>query len=85
MEKAQHLHFLSPPILPKVMKQKILIIEDEESILLALEDALTIEGFIVEVETDGIKGFEKGLDESYDIILLDIMLPRMNGFDICKG
>jgi two-component system alkaline phosphatase synthesis response regulator PhoP len=64
--------------------KKILIIEDEESIRMALEDDFLLENYNVEVASDGIDGFEKATDPEIDLIILDIMLPGMNGFDICK-
>jgi len=63
---------------------KILIIEDEESILMALQDDLTLEGFAVITASDGETGFSKARDGNLDLIILDIMLPLMNGFDVCK-
>lgn len=63
---------------------KILIIEDEESILMALQDDLTLEGFTVITASDGETGFSKARDGNLDLIILDIMLPLMNGFDVCK-
>lgn len=64
--------------------EKILIIEDEESILLALEDNLRLEGYEVSSATDGQQGFSMAKEPRYDLIILDIMLPKMNGFDICR-
>jgi len=64
--------------------EKILIIEDEESILLALEDNLRLEGYEVSSATDGEQGFSMAKEHGYDLIILDIMLPKMNGFDICR-
>jgi DNA-binding response OmpR family regulator len=63
---------------------KILIIEDEESILLGLEDDLSNEGHSVTGETDGIKGLERAQAGGYDLVILDIMLPGKDGFDICR-
>jgi DNA-binding response OmpR family regulator len=63
---------------------KILIVEDEESILMALEDDLSLEGFAVTGETDGAWGLERAKQGGYDLIILDIMLPGMDGFEICK-
>ncbi len=63
---------------------KILIVEDEESILMALEDDLSLEGFAVTGETDGARGFERARTGGYDLIILDIMLPGLDGFEICK-
>jgi DNA-binding response OmpR family regulator len=64
--------------------EKILIIEDEERILMGLEDNLRIEGYQVSSATDGLKGFSMAREQSFDLIILDIMLPKMNGFEICK-
>lgn len=63
---------------------KILIVEDEESILMALEDNLRMEGYEVESATDGEKGFSLAKEGSYDLILLDIMMPRLDGLEVCK-
>lgn len=64
--------------------KKILIIEDEESIRLALEDDFRLENYEVEAASDGIDGLEKASDPEVDLIILDIMLPGINGLDICK-
>ena len=64
--------------------KKLLIIEDEESIRMALEDDFRIDGYEVEVASDGLDGLAKATDPEVDLIILDIMLPGMNGFDICK-
>ena len=64
--------------------KKILIIEDEESILMPLEDDLKLEGYDVSSAKDGLDGFSKAKETRYDLIILDLMLPGMNGFDVCK-
>lgn len=64
--------------------EKILIIEDEENILLPLEDDLKLEGYEVCSATDGRDGFQMAKETKYDLIILDLMLPGMNGFDVCK-
>ena len=64
--------------------KKILIIEDEDSIRMALEDDFQLEGYEVLVASDGKTGLEMGMDRDIDIILLDIMLPGINGIDVCK-
>ena len=63
---------------------RILIIEDEESIAELEKDYLELSGFTVEIENDGRKGLEKSLTEDVDLILLDLMLPGVDGFEICK-
>lgn len=62
----------------------ILIIEDDISILRGLKDNLEYEGYAVVTETNGINGLNHALDKNPDLILLDIMLPVMNGYEICK-
>jgi len=63
---------------------KILIIEDEESIAELEKDYLEISGYDVETEANGAKGLEKALANEYDMFILDLMLPGMDGFEICK-
>ena len=65
--------------------QKVLIVEDEISLLRGLKDNLEKEGYKVSTESNGKRGLETALKEDFDLILLDVMLPEMNGFDICKG
>jgi DNA-binding response OmpR family regulator len=64
--------------------EKILVIEDEQSILMALEDDLRLEGYDVASATDGLQGLAKAKEQDCDLIILDIMLPEMDGFEICK-
>ncbi len=64
--------------------ERILIIEDEESILMALEDDLKLEGYNVTGIEDGRQGLSMAKEGGYDLIILDIMLPKMNGFEVCK-
>jgi DNA-binding response OmpR family regulator len=64
--------------------KKVLIIEDDESIRMALEDDFRLENYAVQVASDGIDGLEKASDPEVDLVILDVMLPGMNGFDICK-
>jgi len=66
------------------MNKKILIVEDERAIRLALEDDFLAEGFQVDSATTGNAGLLKGIEGNYDIILLDIMLPEMDGFEVLK-
>lgn len=64
--------------------EKILIIEDEESILMALTDDLALEGYEVASARDGLKGLSMAKEKAHDLIVLDIMLPKMDGFEVCK-
>ena len=63
---------------------KILIVEDEESIAELEKDYLELSGFEVEIENDGTEGLDKALKEDYDLLILDLMLPGTDGFEICK-
>jgi len=65
--------------------KKILIIEDDISIAEIQRDFLEIEGFDITIATDGLEGYKIAKAEKFDLILLDLMLPGMNGIDICRG
>ena len=62
----------------------ILIIEDEISIAELERDYLELSGFEVEIETSGTSGLERALKEDFNLIILDLMLPNVDGFEICK-
>ena len=63
---------------------KILIVEDELAIAELEKDYLELSGFTVEVCTDGTQGLAKSLQNDYDLIILDLMLPGVDGFEICR-
>lgn len=63
---------------------KILIVEDESAIAELEKDYLELSGFDVEVANDGEVGLNKSLTEDYDLIILDLMLPGVDGFEICR-
>lgn len=63
---------------------KILIIEDDAAIAAIERDYLEIENFEVEIASDGTAGIARGLSGEFDLILLDLMLPGMDGFTICR-
>ena len=63
---------------------RVLVVEDEENISAYLKASLEAEGFVVDTATDGVTGLDMALSTSYDAITLDIMLPGMNGYDVCK-
>ena len=63
---------------------KILLVEDEAGLILTLTDRLEAEGFAVKSAADGESGFNIALSESFDLIILDVMLPKKNGYDVCR-
>lgn len=63
---------------------KILIVEDEESIAELEKDYLELSGFEVEIENEGESGLKRALEEEFDLFILDLMLPGVDGFEICK-
>jgi two-component system alkaline phosphatase synthesis response regulator PhoP len=66
------------------MTPRILLIEDEPGLVLALTDLLEDEGYEVATAADGAAGFELASKGSFDVIVLDIMLPKKNGLDVCR-
>ena len=67
------------------MAERIFIIEDERGMQLALQDRLVSEGYEVAVEGNGIKGEERAQSEVFSLIILDVMLPGRDGFQICQN
>ncbi|MGO4271056.1 response regulator transcription factor [Paenibacillus sp. TAF58] len=67
------------------MSKKILVIEDEERIARLLQLELLHAGYAVELALDGSEGLKKALNSEWDLIILDILLPRMNGFDLLSA
>jgi two-component system alkaline phosphatase synthesis response regulator PhoP len=63
---------------------RILLVEDEPGLLLTLSDRLRREGYAVETASDGEVGLEKATTGGYDLVLLDVMLPKRNGLDVCR-
>ncbi|HBJ2614614.1 TPA: response regulator transcription factor [Clostridium botulinum] len=68
----------------KQHKERILIVEDEVKISRFLQLELQYEGYEIEQAYDGREGLDKALNEKYDLILLDIMLPKLNGMEVCR-
>ena len=64
---------------------KVLVVEDDRSILLGLEKNLRFEGYEVVTASDGEEGLRLAFDAQPDLILLDLMLPKLNGFEICRA
>src|SRR5580692_5968599 len=66
------------------MKESILLVEDEESLQSTLCLRLRSEGYVVDTANDGTEGLEKATASPFDLIILDVMLPDRNGFDVCR-
>ncbi len=64
--------------------KRILLVEDEPGLVLTLRDRLTREGYSVDASSDGESGLERAAREAFDLVLLDVMLPRLNGFDVLR-
>jgi DNA-binding response OmpR family regulator len=62
----------------------ILLVEDEPSMQIGLKDNLELESYQVDIAADGEIGLQKIIDSPYDLVLLDVMLPKLSGFDVCK-
>ncbi len=63
---------------------KILIVEDDDSMAVALRDGFSLEGYTIALARDGAEGLRMATEEAPDLLVLDVMLPRMNGLDVCK-
>jgi|SRR5579884_829293 two-component system, OmpR family, alkaline phosphatase synthesis response regulator PhoP len=66
------------------MYEKILIVEDDAVIRMALADRLENEGYKLDFASDGDEGLQKATTDSFDLVILDIMLPKKSGFDVCR-
>ncbi len=64
--------------------KRLLLVEDEPGLVLTLTDRLQREGYRVETTADGPTALERGASEPFDLVLLDVMLPQMNGFDVLR-
>ncbi len=62
----------------------ILIVEDEPNMITGLKDNFEIEGYTVDTAKDGETGLKKMLENNYDMVILDVMLPKLSGFEVCK-
>lgn len=66
-------------------QKRILIIDDDDEIRELLEYDIRSSGYFVDSANNGLEGLNKALNNTYDLILLDVMMPKMNGFDVCKN
>ena len=74
-----------PPAEPQVGKRaRILIVEDEPAMVAGLRDNFEYEGYEVISAVDGVEGLDRALSEKPDLVVLDVMMPRMSGLDVCK-
>jgi two-component system alkaline phosphatase synthesis response regulator PhoP len=64
--------------------KRLLLVEDEPGLVLTLSDRLTREGYSVVTSADGESGLERAAGEAFDLVLLDVMLPRLNGLDVLR-
>jgi two-component system alkaline phosphatase synthesis response regulator PhoP len=67
-----------------VSQKRLLLVEDEPGLVLTLRDRLTREGYAVDTAGDGEAGLERAAGEAFDLVVLDVMLPRLGGFDVLK-
>jgi two-component system alkaline phosphatase synthesis response regulator PhoP len=66
------------------MSARILLVEDEPGLSLTLSDLLVNEGYDVDTAMDGVTGLERAAKGAFDLVVLDLMLPRMNGLEVCR-
>jgi two-component system alkaline phosphatase synthesis response regulator PhoP len=66
------------------MKRRILLVEDEQGLVLTLSDCLRSEGYAIQAAMDGEAGLKQATEEVFDLLILDVMLPRKNGFDVLR-
>lgn len=67
------------------IQKRILIVDDDDEIRDLLEFDISQSGYFVDTASDGLEGLNKALNNAYDLILLDVMMPKMNGFDVCRN
>jgi two-component system alkaline phosphatase synthesis response regulator PhoP len=67
-----------------MMTSRILLVEDEPGVRLTVEDRLKSEGYAVECAVDGDEGSKRATNEPFDLVILDVMLPKRSGFDVCR-
>ena len=67
------------------MKSRILLVEDEAGVALVVSDLLRAEGHSVETASDGKSGLRQAMEAKFDLLILDVMLPGLNGFDLCHA
>jgi two-component system alkaline phosphatase synthesis response regulator PhoP len=83
MEKS-HPNTWSESHISQPSKRRILLVEDEEALRVALGDRLQREGYVVDFASDGDAGFVKATSQPFELLILDVMLPSRSGFDLCR-
>jgi DNA-binding response OmpR family regulator len=67
------------------MRESILLVEDEQALQMVVGDRLRKDGYLVDCASDGDTGFRKATSQPFDLVILDIMMPRRSGLDLCRG
>lgn len=67
------------------MQKRLLVVDDDDEIRELLEFDLSQSGYLIDTAADGMEGLNKAVTNNYDLVLLDVMMPKMNGFDVCKN
>lgn len=67
------------------MQKRLLVVDDDDEIRELLEFDLAQSGYQIDTASDGYEGLNKALNSNYDLVLLDVMMPKMNGYDVCKN
>src|SRR6266404_1515380 len=85
-DKARDSQFVCRPSMDNSeQNSRILLVEDEKGIAVVVCDLLRGEGYNVEAVSDGKTGLHRALEETFHLLILDVMLPGLNGFEICKS
>ncbi|WP_432408942.1 winged helix-turn-helix domain-containing protein [Wukongibacter sp. M2B1] len=66
------------------MSKKLLVVDDEEILLKGLKYSLEQEAYEIDTAVDGLEAYEKAINNSYDLVVLDLMLPKMDGLEVCR-
>jgi len=66
------------------MAKRILVVDDDEMVLMALEELLKPEGYDIEAVSSGVEALKRLDEESYDLLILDVIMPEINGFELCE-
>ena len=67
------------------VQKRILIVDDDDEIRELLEFDIASSGYFVDTAKDGLEGLNKALNNTYDLVLLDVMMPKLDGFEVCKN